>query len=177
MEEINKKGIKVEDCVPQFKVGDTVVITIPKEYNIDTHVPFDLNKEMIGLNGTCTKIIQIVKDRYKKSEFPKIDNLDGCKYYLENNSWIWPNCLLTKVHCFDYDLAKKILSPYQSMEQEAITSLTSSTGLTSLTSLTSGCIVDECSSICGTYTVKEAIQENKDLITIKSKKLKLNFKN
>lgn len=167
----------VEDRVPQFKVGDTVIITIPKEYNTRTHIPFGITESMLKLNGICTKIRRVEKAEYSKNDYPEISNLDGYKYYLENNAfWMWPNCLLTKVasYGFDYDLAKKILSPYQSMEQEAITSLTS---------LTSVCKVDGCTFLYDTCAIKEdAIEckdkkEDKDLIKIKSKKLKLNFKN
>lgn len=136
----------LEDCVPQLKVGDTVIITIPDSYKT-CKVPFGISPDMLSLNGTCTRIREIVENDYGKEEFSHIKHLDGCKYYLWGNTYYWPNCFLTKIAPYgsDYDIDK---------EQSHIK-----------TELT-----------CDT-TISNPIKENKDLIKVKSKKLKLNFKN
>lgn len=135
----------LEDCVPQFKVGDIVVITIP-DSDKTCKVPFGIVPPMLALNGTCARILKIIENDYDKEKFSHIENLDGCKYYLEGFNWSWPNCFLTKIPSYrlDYDINK---------EQPPI----------------------KMTPICDTYTTSNPI--DKGLIRVKSKKLKLNFKN
>lgn len=142
----------LEDCIPQFKVGDTVIITIPDSYKTSWYlssgkVPFGISPDMLSLNGTCTRIREVIENKYNKENFSHIKNLDSCEYFLYSNIWSWPNCFLTKVASCgsEYDIDK---------EQSHI----------------------KTESICDT-TISNPIKEDKGLIKVKSKKLKLNFKN
>lgn len=147
----NKSCIQplLEDDVPQFKVGDTVIITIPDSYKY-CKVPFGIVPDMLPLNGMCTKIQNVCENQYDKKHFSHIENLDGCAYNLEAINWTWPNCFLIKVEDFDY-----LTKPYQE----------------TINKLTSVSTRDTCT------TISNPIKEDKGLIKVKSKKLKLNFKN
>lgn len=142
----------LEDCIPQFKVGDTVIITIPDSYKTSWYlssgkVPFGISPDMLALNGTCTRIRRVIENKYNKENFSHIKNLDSCEYLLYSNIWSWPNCFLTKVASCgsEYDIDK---------EQSHI----------------------KTESTCDTI-ISNPIKEDKGLIKVKSKKLKLNFKN
>lgn len=162
--------MELEDCVPQFKVGDTVIITIPDSYKY-CKVPFGIVPNMVALNGICTRIQRVIEKDYDKENFSHTENLDGCKYYLEGNTYYWPNCLLTKVASYgsDYDIDVKVDPP----SLECLTDLEylREQYPETLSKYLSAPTRDTCTAI------SNPIKEDKVLIKVKSKKLKLNFKN